>query len=243
MKILIDEKEFTREELNNWKKKRIKKVLHNFKSNIEIDENIDEKLLELKLKYSYEDMTKLLQTKLFIGKIGMKIASLISFGKRRSSITIIYIDGINAKTVSEKVDELMLKDTEKNKRANLNACPDHYVLTAHNGTLEVIETAGCSPVPTQFFITLNDETGIKEPRDLSYKHQSVGVARLNDGTVIGGVRHQFKDTDTGIKARLLVEFPVISPKILIREHQKHLAAEWSSWINWILDEQNKKQGR
>lgn len=243
MKILIDEKIFTKEELNNWKNKRIKKVLHNLKSNIDIDENIDENLLALKLKKSYEDMIKLLQKKLFIGKIGMKIASIISFGKRRSAITIIYADGINAKTVSEKVDELMLKNTEKYKKVNLNACPDHYVLTAYNGILEVIETTGCSPVPTQFFITLNDETGIKEPRDLNYEYQSTGVAKLKDGTIIGGVRHQFKDTDTGVKARLLVEFPFVCPKILIREHQKHLAAEWSSWINWILNEQDKEHSK
>lgn len=61
MKILIDEKIFTKEELNNWKKKRIKKVLHNLKSNLDIDDNIDENLLALKLKNSYDDMIKLLQ--------------------------------------------------------------------------------------------------------------------------------------------------------------------------------------
>lgn len=137
----------------------------------------------------------------------------------------------------------MSKDTEKYKRVNLNVCSDHYVLTTYNGTLEVIETAGCSPVPSQFFITLGEEAGIKEPRDLSYEYQSVGIARLKDGTVLGGVRHQFKNTETGVKARLLVEFPAICPKILIREHQKHLATEWASWIKWILDEQNKHQSR
>ena len=30
---------------------------------------------------------------------------------------------------------------------------------------------------------------------------------MKDGTTIGGVRHQFKDTDTGIEVSLVVEFP------------------------------------
>lgn len=240
MRILIDQKEFTIDELKAWKKKRRKKVLHNLKSDITGDENTDEKCLELKLKYSYEDMIKLLHKKLFIGTVGMKIASFISFGKRRNAITVIYVDGIDAKTMNEKVDELMLKNREEYKRANLNVCPDHYVLNPHNGILEVIETTGCAPVPTQFFITFNDERGIKEPRDLNYEYQSTGVAKLKDGTIIGGVRHQFKNTDKGVKARLLVEFPIICPKILIREHQKHLAAEWSGWISWILKEEQVK---
>lgn len=234
MKILIDKKEFTIEELEEWKKKRVKKVLRNLKSNIDISEDIEQKLLNIKLEKSYTDMIKILKPKLFIGKIGMKLAVLLSFGKRRNALTIIYADGVDVSSFSKKIDKLMLEENEEYKKVNLAACPDHYVLNPHDGILEVIETTGCSPVPTQFFITFDDETGLREPRDLSYEYQSVGVAKLKDGTVIGGVRHQFKNTTTGIEARLLVEFPIICPKILIKEHQKHLAVEWSNWINWVI---------
>ena len=88
-----------------------------------------------------------------------------------------------------------------------------------------------------FFITFNEETGLQTPRDKSFPYQSVGIAKLKNGTIIGGVRHQFRDTATGIEARTLVEFPAICPKIVLREHQKHLAAEWSGWIQWAIEHQ------
>ena len=119
------------------------------------------------------------------------------------------------------------------------ACPDHYALRPLNDTLEVIETAGCTPVPTQFYITFNDETGLKEPRNFDYPFQSTGIAKLKDGTIIGGVRHQFKDTSTGIEVRTLVEFPCLCPKIILKEHQKHLAVEWSNWIMWAIQNQSR----
>ncbi len=39
---------------------------------------------------------------------------------------------------------------------------------------------------------------------------------MKDGTTIGGVRHQFKDTDTGIEVSLVVEFPALCPNSLNR---------------------------
>lgn len=89
----------------------------------------------------------------------------------------------------------------------------------------------------KLFITFNDETGLQTPRDNSFPYQSVGIAKLKDGTIIGSVRHQFRDTETGIEARTVVEFPAICPKTILREHQKHLASEWSGWIQWAIDHQ------
>lgn len=240
MRIVIDGTEFTENELNEWKKRRIKKVLRNLKSNIIPSDNIDmlnAALTTVKMGLSYNDITCLLKKKLAFGEWGMKVMSALSKERRSKATTTIYADGISAAKLSAKLDRLMVEPTEEYKKVNLTACPDHYVLMPRNGILEVIETTGNSPVPTQFFITFDDETGLKEPRDLSYTHQSTGVAKLKDGTIIGGVRHQFKDTPTGIEARLLVEFPAICPKWIIKEHQKHLAAEWSSWIKWITNHQ------
>lgn len=131
----------------------------------------------------------------------------------------------------------MMEDTAEHRRINLSVSPDHYVLVPRGNTLEVIETMGNTPVPTQFFITFYDETGLQTPRDPSYPYQSVGIAKLKDGTVIGCVRHQFRDTATGIEAKTLVEFPAICPNIIVKEHQKHLASEWSGWIQWAIDHQ------
>ena len=242
MKIMIDGKEFSSDEMNRWKRGRIGKVLGNLKKPLTLTEDTDilsDQLTSIKLKMSYEEILSLLKAKLAIGEIGMKFAAALSGTKRRAAITTIFADGITAEKFSIIIDSLMLEDKEEYRKVNLAACPDHYVLRTCNGTLEVIETTGSAPVPTQFFITFNDETGLKEPRDLSYPYQSTGIAKLRDGTIVGGVRHQFRDTQSGIEIRTLVEFPNLCPKTIIKEHQKHLAVEWSNWINWAIKNQSQ----
>lgn len=44
------------------------------------------------------------------------------------------------------------------------------------------------------------------------------------------VRHQFRDRDGGMEALLTVQFPGVFPARLIREHQWHLATEFSNWM-------------
>jgi hypothetical protein len=128
----------------------------------------------------------------------------------------------------------MTSDTAANRRVNLSVCPDHYLLEPRDDVLEVIETTGGAPFSAQFFLRFNDETGLKTPRDASYPHQSAGTARLADGTVIGGVRHQFRDEGSGALMRLMVEFPQLTLNSMIQEHQWHLACEFTSWVQEIL---------
>ena len=242
MKIYIEGKEFTKAECDAWKRKRAKKVFRILKKQMPKESDADhlcELLTEWKLHMSYEDIVSCIHIRLAVGSIAMKLAALCS-GKRRSkAITTIYADGIRAETLHPIIEALMLQDNEVHRRVNVGAYPDHYALIPRNDTLEVIETTGTAPVPTQFFITFHEESGIQEPRDASYPFQSVGVAKLKDGTLIGGVRHQFKNTETGIEVRTLVEFPGICPRMIVKAHQKHLAVEWSNWIRWAKEQQRE----
>ena len=242
MKIIINGNEFTKNELDSWKRKRVGKVLKNLKITLPIVKDTDElcdRLTSIKLKMSYEEIISSMKLKLIIGQIGMKAAAILSGNKRRTAITTIFADGITAEKFNIIIDSLMLEDSLEYRKVNLAACPDHYVLRPFDKTLEVIETTGNTPVPTQFFITFNEETGLKEPRNLNYPYQSTGIAKLKDGTIVGGVRHQFRDTHSGIEVRALVEFPNLCPKAIVREHQKHLAAEWSNWIDWAIKNQSQ----
>ena len=51
-----------------------------------------------------------------------------------------------------------------------------------------------------------------------------------DGTPIGGVPHQFRDTAEGIHARLLVEFPLPMLTSIVHGHRWHLACEFSNTL-------------
>ena len=240
MKIIIEGNELTSEEIDIWKKKHAIQAFRNLHLSVpKIEDTVllCEELTNLKCAMSYEELIAPLHVKLKLGGYAMKIAAKFAGKKRKRAITTLYAKGINAATFSQIVDSLMLEDTPHNRKINLAACPEHYALVARGDTLEVVEKVGCCPVPTQFFITYNDETGLITARDTSYPYQSVGIAKLKNGTVIGGIRHQFRDTEEGLEVRTVVEFPAMCPTYIVRDHQKHLAVEWSSWIEYAISQQ------
>ena len=243
MKIIIDGKRISKQELDQCKKKSYSKAVRALKQKVTIINDMDamaKKVTEIKMQYSYDEIVKLLKNKLLLSEKFIKLACIVSREKRKCSITEIEMSGISAKEVIDGIDSLMLKESGKNNEVNLSAYPEHYVLRPlGQNILEVIETTGNSPLPVQFFIGYDNETVIQTPRDYSYEYQSTGIAKLKSGEVIGGVRHQFKETECGFKARLVVEFPSICPDSLIKSHQMHLACEFSYWFNWIKNLRTK----
>ena len=238
MKIMINQKEVSQARIEQWRKQRIlkaAKMLNLQLHNTDKTEILDQALLKAKMKLTYEELIHKIGTKLKWSQYLMKWAAKWSKKPRKKAIITIFESGLTAASFSIMLEKLMLEKTNVHKRVNLGACPDHYALQPHGDKLEVIETAGNSPLPTQFFLKLGGEAEIEEPRDASYPFQTVGVASLANGCNIGGIRHQFRDTEKGLEARFCVEFPSLCPDSLIKEHQFHLAAEWSRWIAWCRE--------
>ncbi|EJO17818.1 hypothetical protein HMPREF1150_1059 [Streptococcus sp. AS14] len=239
MKIMINQKEVSQERIEQWRKQRIlkaAKILNLQLPNTDNTEILDQALLEAKMKLTYEELIQKIGTKLKWSQYLMKWAAKWSKKPRKRAVVTIFASGLTAASFSKKLEKLMLEKTHAHKSINLGACPDHYALQPHGDKLEVIETAGNSLLPTQFFLDLGAEDEIEEPRDASSPFQTVGAASLADGSNIGGIRHQFRDTEKGLEARFCVEFPSLCPDSLIKEHQLHLAAEWSRWIAWCREQ-------
>lgn len=239
MKIIINQKEVSQERIEQWRKQRIHKaakILNLQLPNTDNTEILDQALLEAKMKLTYEELIQKIGTKLKWSQYLMKWAAKWSKKPRKRAVVTIFASGLTAASFSKKLEKLMLEKTNVHKRVNLGTCPDHYAMQPHGSKLEVIETAGNSPLPTQFFLKLDGEAEIEEPRDASYPFQTVGAASLANGSNIGGIRHQFRDTEKGLEARFCVEFPSLCPDSLIKEHQLHLAAEWSRWITWCREQ-------
>ena len=156
-------------------------------------------------------------------------------------MTKIYAEGIDVETLGKVIDHVTFLNTPENLKVNLSVCPEHYALVPREEVLEVIEKTGNAPFPMQFFIQFNEEEGIQTPRDEEYPYQIVGIAKLKDGTIIGGVRHQFRNVEQGIEAITCVEFPALCPNSIVKDHQIHLAVEWSEWIQWAIDHQDLLQ--
>jgi hypothetical protein len=161
------------------------------------------------------------------------VLNALSGGRRTQCVTEIWLPACSASRFSKGLDDLMLRDTDRNHGANLLASPDHWLLEARNGVLEVIEVVGAGPFASRFFMRFDDPSGLRTDPSSGFTHHSMGTARSASGAVVGGVRHQFRDQDGGTFARLMVEFPRTAPAALVRQHQMHLACEFSSWMRHI----------
>ena len=207
MKIMINQKEVSQERIEQWRKHRIlkaAKMLNLQLPNTDKTEILEQALLKAKMKLTYEELIQKIGTKLKWSQYLMKWAEKWSKKPRKRAVVTIFASGLTAASFSIMLEKLMLENTDAHKRVNLGACPDHYALQPRGGILEVIETAGNSPLPTQFFLKLSGEAEIEEPRDASYPFQTVGAASLANGCKIGGIRHQFRDTEKGLEARFCV---------------------------------------
>ena len=155
MKIIISQKEVSQERIEQWRKKRIHKaakILNLKLPNTDNTEILDQALLEAKMKLTYEELIQQIGNKLKWSQYLMKWAAKWSKKPRKKAIITIFASGLTAASFSKRLEKLMLEKTNVHKRVNLGACPDHYVLQPHGSKLEVIETAGNSPLPTQFFL-------------------------------------------------------------------------------------------
>lgn len=170
-----------------------------------------------------------------------RMMNFLSGHHRQHCVIEMVAEGIEADQFVAFADGIMLSNSAVDKKLCLNACPDHYLLQgAGPAKMEVIETTGGSPFPMQFFLALGDETGLTLPRDSTYPLQTAGAGRLKDGTVVGGIRHQFRNEGKGFRAKFGVEFPGATPAYFVRQHQLHLACEWKNWIKMAMASQQAR---
>mgnify|MGYP001241833107 CR=1 FL=1 len=237
MVITINGKAIAPDEVLSWEEGRksyvVKRLVRLFripKAEYTLDE-----LAALKRGISDDEMRRKLKSKIAICTVGTVFLNALCCGKRKSSVAEIDLPGIDAKTVYDGYFDVMINNTEENLLLGVRANPDHYLLRGmSDNRQEVIECTGAIPFPSRFIIHYGNEKGLHSKADADYPYQAVGVCCLANGTPIGGVRHQMKDTNTGTHIRLEVEFPEALPKKILAQHQLHLACEFTNWFGAIL---------
>lgn len=149
-------------------------------------------------------------------------------GKRHQSQVELFIPHSSAAEFVKWYIERAFADDEA---AFLVACPDHHIFRlTEDGRQEVWETTGGAPFASRFFFTLGEDTSIVTPADPTYPIQMAGTARLADGTLIGEIRHQFRDEANGVRALLTIELPWLIGPFIPAAHRWHLAREFSAWL-------------
>ncbi|MFE4458138.1 hypothetical protein ACFROC_12380 [Nocardia tengchongensis] len=185
-------------------------------------------LTELKTGLGHAGIYAMLKRELDVSDRMARTGVALSRGRTKHSATRLEVPGYSAERFATWFNNLVTVNDEPGMVA---ACPDHYLLRGlPDGRQEVVETTGGSPMPSRFLVDYTRTEALTIPVDPRYPIQIAGQAFLDDGLTIGGVRHQFLDREGTLHALLTVQFPATLPGRLIRQHQWHLAVEFSNWL-------------
>lgn len=248
VKVILNERVLQMDEIMRWESKRVNFVTKLLQKKLK-DKKKElnaEGLTKYKLNVEEDDIRRILKPYNRLSDLFVRFLLWKSKGESVSCVTYIEVKGASAKELNEKYFKMMFNNSEENRYLNLSANPDHYLLKGHpNNIQEVIESTGSSPLPAHFFVHFGEEEGLRSKKNDEYTVQAAGVCKLSDGTPIGGVRHQMKDTSYGCEVKLEVEFPKATPKSTLAEHSLHLACEFyhwfTAWRNQCINDRNGVQ--
>jgi len=182
-------------------------------------------------------MLRLLQPHLERGEKTWKDIQSRSDGFTPSRITL-QVEGITA----EAFMGWFLSSLDR-QDVVLGANPEHYRIQwettppgADRPPLSITESAGgvlskftSSMVGPELALGDLDPTAI----------QIIAQLRLDDGSMLGGILHQFRNCEGGCILDLCVYFPNGAPKTVLQEHREHLYIEWLNWVEQAVDEIGK----
>ncbi|MFE6925400.1 hypothetical protein ACFVAV_30605 [Nocardia sp. NPDC057663] len=237
----------TRDQVRAWEARRAESVLGKFASRLgphamaELlpDRTVDEvagapldiqraTLTALKIELGHAGIYAMLKRDLAISERMARIGVATSRGRTKHAVTRLEVPHYCAERFAAWFNDLTATNAEADM---VDASPDHYLLRGlPDGRQEVVETTGGSPTASRFLVDYTRTDALTIPVDPDYPVQIAGIAVLDDGLVIGGVRHQFRDRDGTLEALLTVQFPGNLPARLIHQHQWHLAGEFSNWL-------------
>lgn len=231
--VRIADETVTRERVLAWEDKRIDAAAKKLGVTAPTERSLAtrrEAFLAQKLDLGSEEMMGRLHRDARAADLIGRLQARVSNRRRISRIEIDATGG----TAAEFVEFFETATATSDEAAMLRACPDHFVIRMGPAGQEVLETNGGSPLAAFFAIDYEDVSSLVTAPDLAFPLQVAGVARASDGTAIGGVRHQFRDTADGFQARLTVEFPLPTLPTMVSGHRWHLACEFSNWIEAAL---------
>lgn len=246
--VVIGEQSVSRHQVQEWETRRATKVLKKFASRLGhravaellsgsdvgplLRADLNQKrsaLLTLKAGLGHAGIYAMLRKELTVSERVSRLGVAASRGRTKHSVIRLTAQRCSAASFTQWFDNLTVTNAEIDM---IDACPDHYLLRGlPDGRQEVVETTGGSPNATRFCVDYGTTDRLSIPIHRDYPLQIAGHAVLDDGVVIGGVRHQFRDHDGAMEALLTVEFPAVVPEMMIAAHRWHLAAEFSNWVS------------
>ncbi len=232
IRAVINGKDVPRSQVHDWEAKRLPRAARKVGLFVPPGELAHQRLefAQAKVELGAEKIRRRLSRDIRVADAIASASTAVSLGRRAHSICDLHVSGGQPRA-AEFVDWFSATDRPDYVESMVAANPDHFLIdTAPDGSQEVIETTGGSPLATRFFVDYVDVSSLETPRDPEFPLDLSGVARTSTGDAIGGVRHEFRDLPDGFHARLHVEFPLLTSPTMIAAHRWHLACEFSNWI-------------
>jgi hypothetical protein len=223
-----------RDQVLKWEDRRLRKVMRRLDTGTAAQGIAARRaaLADHKLNLGHQRIESLMRQQLRLTVPGLGVLARLSAGRRQFSTIELRVNAGSAEDFVAWWGDYVVTSTEG---PLLAICPDHWIIRpGPNGGQEVVETTGGSPLASQLFIDYHDVGSLQSTRDRRYDHQLAAAARHRDGTPIGGLRHQLRNTPTGFEMSLTAEFPALTPPHLVSGHRWHLACEFSNMIERSL---------
>ncbi|TDP60579.1 hypothetical protein [Aminicella lysinilytica] len=236
VKVFIKGQEVPKKTIKDWEQKRVDFISDFLTKELGTPKVATaEELTDLKMTIPEQKMREITARNCKSNDVTSGMLAKISRGKTAFCEVEMEVAGASAQEIHDQYFGMMFDNNEANRRLNLSANPDHMLLIGReNNEQEVIEASGGLSKQSLFYVCFGQENGLNSKADSAYPSQATGICRIQNGTVIGGVRHQMRDTTDGCHVKLVVEFPKITPKKILAQHEIHLACEFSNWINaWV----------
>ncbi len=229
-------REVTRDQVLKWEAKRATKNLQKLGRSVPSGDAaaLRQAVAGAKVALGREALAQCLAREIRISDRVTRMLARGSGTRRRFSRTDVFVPGARA----EQLPTWYLERAEADDEATfLIATPDHHLFRPIEDPRgqEVWETPGGSPLASRFFFAEGNLVGLQTPADPAFPVQMAGSARLADGTLIGGVRHQLRDENGGVRARLTVELPWLIGPHAPAAHRWHLASEFTHWLEAARD--------
>jgi hypothetical protein len=228
----INGRAFSRDAVLAWEAERAARVARRLDLDAPASE-LGRRIVERKLELGHDALRARLRRELRVSAVASEVGAKASRGRRHIATTVLTCDAGIAELLPAWYRDAF---TTNNGPAMLAASPDHWLFHHAATTDEVIETAAGSPAVVQMFFDDEHVGTIRTPADPAFPVQWVSAARSARGTAIGGIRHQFRDEQGGgFHVCLNVEFPITVPRPMITAHCRHLAGEFSNWLEFAND--------
>ena len=159
----------------------------------------------------------------------------VSEGEWEECVTDLHVSGMKVTEVmSLRARLLGLSRDEMATEFLLHIHPEHYMVPPYESE-GIIEVIGEHMARLRIEPTENVPAFVMRFGNAAFPMKKPTIAKLDDGTEVFYILHEFRDTDEGRLLRLRLIFPAAAPPVFFDEHAEHLAIEFRSGVRLAYD--------